>query len=363
MTPRPSSSTAAAPRVAPPSSPRPAPALLAALTAAATVLALLAGATLPSGVGAAPASGADAPVLTLLRTLGDGEEVLLHGPSHIRFGPDGSAYVLNGGEYEVLRFDPDWNLVGRFGRRGQGPGEFENATGMIVHQDRVWVFEIARAVLFTLDGEYVETRTARAQLSDPVVRGDVILCGLDGADRPACEVDDRLELVRKLGQTCPTDDFFARYQQCGFVRPLAHPDHPCLLLHRLDGRLDVIDEDGEVARTLELSDRAGASRLAGDDDTISMSFTMVMAGGYVDDAGRLWVLPLPPREEDEEPPARTLVVLDRQLRPLATFTLPDDVQGYAVAISPAGELVLLDGESSLLHVLAMPELPEAPTAD
>jgi hypothetical protein len=306
------------------------------------------------------ASAAAASELVLLRTIGgDDDDVLIHRPERVVFGPDGSAYVLNGGDCRILRFDRDWNCIGVFAQCGQGPGEFENATGMILHQDMVWIFETAQATLFDLAGQYLETRRGQMLLQGPVVRGEDIICRLDGSDRAACRVNDKLELIQKLGPACPTDDFFERYKRCGFMHLLSHPDYVCLLINPIDGALHAVGDDGEVVRTVSLMDREGRSEAAREDDSVSMSFTLVLGKGFVDAAGRLWTLPLPPEEEeeqDEEKP-QIVVVRDRGFEKIAEFTLPRDVKGYDLAPTPGGDLVLLDARESLIHVLESPDLP------
>jgi hypothetical protein len=320
------------------------------------VAALLIGAALALSL---PALAAPSLPLAVLRTLGaDEEEILLYRPEDIAFGPAGKVYVLNAGDCHVLEFDRDWNHVRSFAKQGQGPGEFETATGFLVHAGLVWIFETGRATRFSLEGEYVDTLPLQRLVQAPVVRGDEILARLDASDRAACRLDGDLELIAKIGPTCVTDDWMRRYQECGFVHVLTHPDWLCLLVNPFDGKLHAVAESGEVARTVALVEEAGRSSAEEPEEgTVSMSFTLVMGRCCVDRDGLLWTLPLSLDEEGDDRSPQRIVVRDRSFDVLAECVLPGDVRGYQLVQAPDGNLILLDAAESRLYVLAYPELP------
>lgn len=305
---------------------------------------------------------AQGPELEVLQTIeGDGDD-LLYGPDRLVFGPDGSRYVLNTGDCRVLQFDQDWNLVRAFGREGEGPGEFTNPTGMFLRDGRLWVFEMMRATLFGLDGEYLETRTSRLEMHSPIGTDQGILVRLGSNERLCALFNDQLELVKKLGPECPgSTDFMAQYKRCGFVQAVEHPDHLALLLNPTNGHLWVLDRDGEITQELTLMPEEGASSMREEDggESVSMSFSLVMTAGGVDRKGLYWSVPLP-EDADEDAP-QVLVVRSRdELEPVAEVSLPDEVNAFRVYHAPDGTLVLLDGASSLIHVCAYPpELEDA----
>ncbi len=51
----------------------------------------------------------------------------------------GTLYVLDNQEQRVMVFSADGKLIRSFGRKGQGPGEFQNASGMRIFKDTLWV--------------------------------------------------------------------------------------------------------------------------------------------------------------------------------------------------------------------------------
>lgn len=72
-------------------------------------------------------------------------------------GPDGLLYTLEWGESSVRRWTPDGQPAGSFGRRGEGPGEFEQASDLGFFGDSLWVWdaEAYRVSYFDLDGEFL----------------------------------------------------------------------------------------------------------------------------------------------------------------------------------------------------------------
>jgi len=55
----------------------------------------------------------------------DDENVLFYMPTDIALDEEGNAYVLDSGNHRIQKFDPQGNYLASFGRRGQGPGEFQ----------------------------------------------------------------------------------------------------------------------------------------------------------------------------------------------------------------------------------------------
>jgi DNA-binding beta-propeller fold protein YncE len=55
----------------------------------------------------------------------DDENVLFYMPADIAVDEEGNVYVLDSGNHRIQKFDPQGNFIASFGRRGQGPGEFQ----------------------------------------------------------------------------------------------------------------------------------------------------------------------------------------------------------------------------------------------
>ena len=306
--------------------------------------------------GPVTAATAGSPELAHLLTIAGPDHAMVYRPIDLDFGPDGEMLVLNAGDCRVLAFSPDGELIRSFGRQGEGPGEFENPTGLLVRQDEVWVFQMMRVTVFALDGTYLRTLTSRVEMHAPLLTRRGLLVRLGASDRLAALLGDDLALREKLGPECPHDgDFLAEYRACGFVHTLPHPDHLALLINPIDGTLWALAADGSIRREMQLVAATGRSSVSepDGDGRVMMSFTMVLAAGGVDRHGRLWTAPLDPDAEDTGQP-QTLVVRDRDLAPVARFTLPAGVGAFVVRQHPDGRLVLLDTDASLVHVCAYP---------
>ena len=60
---------------------------------------------------------------------------------------DDQIFVIDTLDYSLKKFDPHGRLLGKVGRRGQGPGEFEKAVGVAVVGDSVYAWDLSvRAV-------------------------------------------------------------------------------------------------------------------------------------------------------------------------------------------------------------------------
>ena len=80
---------------------------------------------------------------------------------------DGNIYALEAMASEIRVFDPHGNLLHRIGRRGGGPGEFENIPRFGVKGDTLWSYEspAGRITLFDRQGRIISTgRTTGASV-------------------------------------------------------------------------------------------------------------------------------------------------------------------------------------------------------
>ena len=97
-------------------------------------------------------------VQLLIPSSGDGYD--LFRASHLRTLSDGRVVVLNAGVPEVLIFSPSGRLEDRFGRAGQGPGEFSRPMFMTtLPGDSILVTELnpQRGMVFTSGGAVTRT--------------------------------------------------------------------------------------------------------------------------------------------------------------------------------------------------------------
>ena len=294
---------------------------------------------------AAPVAGAFDVVVD--RTLGvDDGGLFLHNPASVTFAPDGSIYLLNAGECQVLHLDADWTLLDTFGRCGKGPGEFENPVGMVLYDGQLWVFEMARIVIYGLDGDLVRTLLPGTQYAAPAVLDGRLLAVMGTGDRALAYLDGDGLPTSWLGPSCP-EDFFEAFKTCRNQRLLPHDEGFGLLLDPIGCTASLVGESGDVVWRRHLLDHEDDARYAESDDggEVTMSLSFGMGLGCRDPKGRYWVSLLP---EEEEGPS-SLRVLDGQMKPLGDdIVLPEDVFGWELSFSPAGQLVLVSPMESVI---------------
>ncbi|MFC1529131.1 6-bladed beta-propeller [Gemmatimonadota bacterium] len=88
-------------------------------------------------------------------------ESLLYWPDDGMAGPDGEIVINDRGNNRVVIFNPDGSFRTSFGRKGNGPGEFQNRRLLWVRGDTIAVFDwmLSRTSLFTMDGALLKVIT------------------------------------------------------------------------------------------------------------------------------------------------------------------------------------------------------------
>jgi hypothetical protein len=109
----------------------------------------------------------------------DEEDFLFQRISAVKADNEGNIYVLDDKASKIMKFDPHGNLIAEFGRKGQGPGEFNFALGMqLSPKGELMVSDTSsfRFVFFNLQGEYLTHLTAMFSDTNPHLdsRGNII---------------------------------------------------------------------------------------------------------------------------------------------------------------------------------------------
>lgn len=112
-----------------------------------------------------PASSESAAHLEFVRKIGEmeseDENLMFVLPIHAARDGDGNLFVLDSRDYCVKKFDRKGNFLLKFGRQGQGPGEFQfpmrlgiGGENRLIVQCMDWTFQI-----FDLMGQYIDRFT------------------------------------------------------------------------------------------------------------------------------------------------------------------------------------------------------------
>jgi tripartite motif-containing protein 2/3/tripartite motif-containing protein 71 len=92
--------------------------------------------------------------------LGGTPDATFYSAPRIAVADDGRIYVLDPADDSVRAYSPQGELLRKFGREGQGPGEMEQGRGITIAGDHVLIADglsRTRILAFTLDGDPVQS--------------------------------------------------------------------------------------------------------------------------------------------------------------------------------------------------------------
>jgi len=88
------------------------------------------------------------------------ENLLLFRPSDVAQDQEGNIYILDSGNFRVQKFNSKGDFIQSIGRRGPGPGEFQNIRSMDIDSDgNIYVNDVGstRMQVFSTDGKLQNT--------------------------------------------------------------------------------------------------------------------------------------------------------------------------------------------------------------
>lgn len=122
------------------------------------------------------------------------------------FLPDGGLAIANSGSFEVLYLDDAGELIRRFGREGDGPGEFGEVSSLGLTTDGVvWVYDRRRGRLTEIADPDGQVRTRSLSPPDNVTSLEPLLVDWDG---PVLAIRGEHRMFRLKGETRDTVPLF-----------------------------------------------------------------------------------------------------------------------------------------------------------
>lgn len=110
-----------------------------------------------------------------MRTIGeldsDDENLLFFKPADIAFDSGRNIYVLDAGNHRVKKFSPEGEFISSFGRKGQGPGEFQMPLSIdFDEKGRIYIPDAhnQRIAIFDSDGTLVESLSMHEHMVGPI---------------------------------------------------------------------------------------------------------------------------------------------------------------------------------------------------
>ena len=99
--------------------------------------------------------------LEFIRQIGEldpeDENYMFNQPLSVAEDEEGNVFILDTGDYCVKKFSSDGKYISRFGRQGQGPGEFQHPMMINCRGQRLLVTSMPSVFhLFDLNGQYID---------------------------------------------------------------------------------------------------------------------------------------------------------------------------------------------------------------
>ena len=85
------------------------------------------------------------------------EDIICFGASHFFLSPGGEIFIANSKAHEIISFGSDGKHICRFGRKGQGPGDFNNPTFVLLKNNKLVILDNNnfRIQICDVNGEHV----------------------------------------------------------------------------------------------------------------------------------------------------------------------------------------------------------------
>ncbi|MFC1733181.1 hypothetical protein ACFL6I_23020 [candidate division KSB1 bacterium] len=264
--------------------------------------------------------------LRYVRTLGehvtDRDEYLFYRPNDITIDGEGRIYVLDSGNYRVLKYDPGLNFLNSFGRQGQGPGELSSPFCLKIGNDnQIYFGDTGRGGIVVFDREGREVEFIRLYEQEPgagmtflqnrirrfalTEQGQIVMplerdAGIAGLFAPDGRLLQRIGISREYGnpfmditgnQTHLTRDnagnFYFAYSHRNLIE---HYTPGGVLLMRISRQLD-FEETGEYTMREQIATTYDQSKNAVRSMLLPIPYMNYFSGSIATDArDRIWVL-------------------------------------------------------------------------
>ncbi|MCX6559975.1 MAG: 6-bladed beta-propeller [Candidatus Aminicenantes bacterium] len=318
--------------------------------------------------------GADLKVrLELVRTIGglDAEENLsFYNPSDIVRDSLGNIYILDSGNNRIQKLNPEGKYLKTIGRKGQGPGEFQEAYSMDIDEaDDLFVLGSGRIEVFSSGGRPLKT----IKLSDFfTIRIRLLKAGLIArirgrsfkmAMKQGKKLPNLLDVIDQKGKIKfafgdPTDygDRVTSYYANQFQLDTDSEKNICLSFWQ-QNRIEKYSPDGKILwradrplnfRT-DVIEKGSIDRKRGNQE-IQPKINTVSKGIAVDGQGRIWVVTLRRQlAKEEESLGSSIVSTDTGVVARTKPVQPKIVKANVYKLEIFDSVGILLGEIPLAH--------------
>ncbi|NTU51401.1 MAG: hypothetical protein HGA94_03060 [Candidatus Aminicenantes bacterium] len=317
-----------------------------------------------------------------VRTLGDvdtdDENLAFFMPSAIAVDGAGNLYVLDTGNHRVQKFGPDGTYLTTYGRRGQGPGEFQYPAWLAVDgKGFIYVTDPfnQRIQVLTPDGKDHKAIKGLEQGAGPVflgTNGELVTGAsrmrflinrdeekpaalpklvkvLDADGKPVREfgepVDFKNELVNNSG-----NEAIMTVDGAGQVY-LVFPVQNRIEKYATDGHL-LWRADRELPYSMEIKDKGEIKRDGGSMTIRGPQLNRCASGVAVDGRGRVWVVTMTRQLKREEQVGMSMT-MSMDAGGARTMGMKPQGEGQELRTTDAYKLEVFDADGTLLGSLPL----------
>jgi sugar lactone lactonase YvrE len=262
-----------------------------------------------------------------MQTFGTGEEGRFFQVFGAAPDAEGNVYVADMQGYLVRKYRPDGTFVGETGRRGEGPGEFQQGPSHIVaFDDSIAVFDnfIGRVHVFGDDLMLGRTRRLDFGISDVVVTagGDLYTTMHGMSDVKVHHYDWRGRKLGSFEAVNPSEIIDRPHPAHNIFNIAATPEGDILLVPTYFNRIYHHDASGTLKRTLSVPGlplTSGTTEVALQNKTETLPDSPIFVDAAVDAYGNIFLV----GGSYSEHKGRTVHVLSPEGEDVATLTLPE----------------------------------------
>ena len=140
----------------------------------------------------------------------EGHEELFRVTSAV-FLPDGTLAVANAGTSEILFFNRDGERIRRYGREGEGPGEFTSIRAVgLTTEGKLWAYDDRQGRLTEIPGPGEAPGTRPIRPSDPITSLQPLTVDWDG---PVLGIRAELRIFKMSGESRDTVPLFVIHSE------------------------------------------------------------------------------------------------------------------------------------------------------
>lgn len=150
----------------------------------------------------------------------DDENYIFGSINDVEVDSSGNIYILDGKMTRIVKFDRDGKFVLKFGKKGQGPGEFGFPECMVLDSERkIYVISSRKVLVFDEDGKYLQSFPYNFYGIDIALDNEKNLILLGPRDDGIFHVYDRKgNYLYSYGSGFKVPDEFAKFKQARFSK-------------------------------------------------------------------------------------------------------------------------------------------------